>query len=370
MRSKLAYSRYLVVAVRVSIVLALCCLFVGIAWAAGLTDASVDDFSRGSGCYISQSDTGQTAGSVILTPTAGTNFSGTILASDWFSDSGSLLSGGNLLVNEDRAGTVAPPYYSPSRTLEFVATFQNAIDQHIGFSIDLNAPPWAIFSTGDGAELHARTDNGPDSELDAALGTSYFGAPHLYRIDWQPTGVVYWIDGTPRVTHTIEFTQSMHPLAMDINTTTVNLALNWIRMSDYAPSPCTFTSRVINSGADGTSWTNFTTTVVQPGGTDIGFEIHASADNATWSDWQMVTSTAISLTGRYVQYRATLTTTDPLVTPQLLEASFGGSPLAVELKSISATPTVSPASSWFVVILIAAGLMLGMIWHRLTGRKK
>ncbi|CAG0937087.1 hypothetical protein TFLX_05993 [Thermoflexales bacterium] len=370
MKSAQTYSRYLVVTVRISIVLFLCCLFIGTAWAAGLTDASVDDFGRGSGCYVSQSDTGQTAGAVILTPTAGTNFSGTVLASDWISESGSLLSGGNLLVNEGRAGTVAPPYYSPSRTLEFVATFQNAESQHIGFGVDLSEPPWAIFSTGDGSQLRARTDNGPDTELTTPLGTSYFGAPHLYRIDWQPTDVVYWIDGTPVVTHTVEFTQAMHPVAADFNTTTVSLALNWIRMSDYAPSPCTFESRVINSGADNTTWTNFTTTVAQPAGTAITFDVRASADNNTWSSWQMVTSTTISLTGRYVQYRAILTSTDPLVTPQLLSADFGGSPLAVELKSISAAPTVSPARSWPIVILITAGLLLGIIWQRFAGRKK
>ncbi len=374
MKSVYPGGRYLVVLVRVGIVILLCCFFVGVALAAGLDDASVDDFSRGSGCYVSQSDTGQTAGAVILTPAVGTIFSGTILASDWFSQTGSLLSDGNLLVNEGRAGTIAPPFYSPSRTLEFVATFQNAANQDAGFGIELIDPPWAIFSTGGpGTELLARTNNGlsPTTEVISPLGSSYLNSPHMYRIDWRDSGVTYWIDNTPVATHTIEFTSTMHPIAEDFNTSGISLTLNWIRMSDYMPSPCAFTSRVINSGADGTHWTNFTTTVNQPPGTSMTFDVHASADNITWSDWQMVTSTTISLTGRYVQYLATLTTTDPLVTPQLLSASFGGSPLVIELKSLSAAPTVSPLGSWLVIVsLILVSLLLGTIGRRFTGEKK
>lgn len=366
--------RYLVVSVRIGIVLFLCCLFVGVALAAGLDDASVDDFSRGSGCYVSQSDTGQTAGAVILTPTAGTNFSGTVLASDWFSQAGSLLSDGNLLVDQGRAGTVYPPLYSPSRTLEFAATFRNAATQDVGFGIELINPPWAIFSTGgSGTELLARTNDGlsPTTEVISPLGSSYLNSPHVYRIDWRASGVTYWIDNTPVATHTIAVTSTMHPSAEDFNTTEISLTLNWIRMSDYAPSPCTFTSRVINSGINDTNWSNFTTTVVQPAETSITFDVHASADNSTWSDWQPVTSTTISLTGRYVQYRAILTTTDPLVTPQLLNASFGGSPLAIELKSLSATPTVSPLGSWlFIAGLITTSLLLGISLHRFSSRKK
>ncbi len=372
MKSIYPRCRYLIVFVRIGIVIVMCCFFVGVVFAAGLDDASVDDFSRGSGCYVSQSDTGQTAGAVILTPTVGTIFSGTLLDSRWFNAGSGTLSGGNLFVDEGRAGTIFPPLYAPSRTLEFAATFQNATSQDAGFGIDLTAAPYAIFSTGfDGLQLRARTNNGVDPESNALLGAGYLNAPHLYRIEWQPTSVIYSIDGAPVATHTINLTGNLHPIAEDINTPGISLTLNWIRMSDYAPSPCTFTSRVINSGADGTHWTNFTTTVNQPPGTSITFDVHASADNITWSNWQMVTSTTITLTGRYVQYLATLTTTDPLVTPQLLSASFGGSPLAIELKSLSAAPTVSPLGSWLVIVsLILVSLLLGTIGRRFTDRKK
>ena len=50
------------------------------------------------------------------------------------------------------------------QVLETTATFAAVPFQNLGFATDFNAPPWAMFSTGDGADLpvglYARTNNG------------------------------------------------------------------------------------------------------------------------------------------------------------------------------------------------------------------
>ena len=364
-------TRYFTIAVRLGIVLALCCIFVGVALAASVTDYTIDHFSQGTGdCFVSQADTGQTAGAVIVSPTAGTNFSGTVPDAGWFIGGNSTITNGNLYANEGQAGTLL--LYPPSRSAEFVATFRSVDSQHGGLALDLFAARWVIFSTGNnGSQLLARSNNGSDPELTTGLGSSYFGTPHLYRVDWEPNSVIYWIDGTAVATHSITFTENMRPLVADLNgDSAISLTVNWMRMSDYAPSPCTFTSRVINSGAVGTSWTNFTATVDQPTGTSSSFEVHASTDNANWSDWQLVTSNTINLTGQYLQYRATLTTTDPLVTPQLLGVSIEGNPTAVELQSFSAGTATSDATRWLIATLAASGLLLGLSSAYLIRRRK
>lgn len=365
-------SRACSVTLRIGIVLLMCLLFVGVALAAGLTDASVDDFYRGSGCYVSQADTGQIAGAVIITPTAGTIFSGTAPDTGWFVTGDSLVSGGNLSANEGTGGTTAT--YSAGRDVEFVATFQGVDSQHGGFALDFFELRWAIFSTRDnGAQLWARSENSTNTE-ETPLGSGYLGTPHYYRIDWEPTQVIYSIDGLAVATHTITIVD-MRPLFADFSgNTNIVLPVNWVRMSDYTPSPCTYTSRIINSGADSTAWSNFTTTVDTPAGTSVSFEVRASnTQNDLINDiepWTLVTSNSINITGRYVQYQATLTTTDPLVTPQVLDVSFGGNPLAVTLTSISAAPTTPSGTGWLIASLSGAGLLVIIYGHRLVKRRR
>jgi hypothetical protein len=363
MKSGNMRSRLFLISVRIASAVLVCTLFVGVALAAGLTDASVDDFYLGSGCYVSQADTGQTAGAVIIIPTAGTIFSGTVLDSGWFVQSPGFVANGNLYVDNGRGGAIAPPVYPAGRSLEFVATFRNAEFQDVGFASDLVTAPWALFSTGTSGQLRALSDNNFNPQIVTNLGTATFDTPHLYRIDWSTTDVIYSIDGLPVATHTLSFAQGMRPMAEDFEFTTgISLPINWIRMSDYAPSPCTFTSRVINSGVTDAHWTYFTTTVALPAGTSISFDVRAHNTDINSGTWVAVTANAINVTGRYVQYRAILTTNNPLVTPQLLSAVFAGeTPTAVKLTMISAAPTTSPQAGWLVAGLSGAGL-LGCWW--------
>ena len=149
-------------------------------------------------------------------PTVGTEFSGTTLPSGWtvnnWSSGGSAsVSGGTIAVDGARVGTSGT--YSQGRSLDFVATFTTDGSQHVGFGVDFNSAPWAIFS-GDGGSLLARSNSGSGGQ-DTVISGNWLGAPHHYRIDWNATNVVYWIDGVQVVTHLMAIAGAMRPLISD-----------------------------------------------------------------------------------------------------------------------------------------------------------
>ena len=98
------------------------------------TDTTVADF--GAGTSDGQVSIAQTAdGEVMLTPAAGSEFFGTSLPVDWSSTAWNAggtaaVSGGALIVDGARAGTIAN--FGAGRSLEFVATFSGSPFQHVG----------------------------------------------------------------------------------------------------------------------------------------------------------------------------------------------------------------------------------------------
>jgi hypothetical protein len=320
---------------------------VRVAVASGLIDDSLSDFEFGSGCFVAQSSGAAFDGEVIVSPTIGTNFSGTVLPLNWFTTgSGTVtVADGLLTVDQDRTGPL-PPRFSPGRVLEFVATFTQTTDQHIGFGQFFQdiTETWAIFSTrADGAQLWARTNDGA-SETVTPLGTGYFSQPHLYRVEWGTSSITYTIDGLGVATHTVQIADTMRPQVMDSNDLSHVLTVDWLRMSDYAPSPCTFTSRVIDSGLDGSTFTGLSTTLVTPAGTAIAFEVITSTNNITWGTWTAVNFDGSFSAGaaRYMRYRAGLSTSEAQSTPQLQRVTvhgYGPPPTAVHVTSFSVADT-------------------------------
>ena len=312
------------------------------------------DFSAGAldtNTYMAQTNDGE----VILTPTLGAEFSGTALPSDWFgtpwaAGGSATLSGGVLTVDGALVGTNA--YYGPGHSLEFVATFGANTSQHVGFGTDLNAEPWAIFSTGypGGTTLKARTNNG-STFIDTDLGGTYLGAPHRYRIDWTNTGVVYSIDGVQVASHAIAITANMRPVGSD-QAGGPTLSLDWLRMSPYAATGV-FVSRLFDASTTA-HWLNLTSLVTQPAGASIGFETRTgnttNPSDGTWSPWTSVVSTAISSPdSRYIQYRVTLNSTDPTTSPAVQQVTItyqtptGSTPTPTNTStSTPTTPTSTP----------------------------
>ncbi len=70
-----------------------------------------------------------------------------------------------------------------------------------------------------------------------------------------------------------------------------------------------------------------------PVGTDINLQTRTSDNNAVWSPWSgyYTNPSGESITspnGRFIQYKANLSTTNPSITPELLEVRMHGNPLA------------------------------------------
>ena len=326
-----------------------------VAQAGGLIDNSLDDFAGGSGnCFVAQSVNNTYR--VILSPTVGTNFTETV----------SGVANGVLTVSERTVSD--PPSFSPARTLEFSATFTGPDAQFIGFAENLSAGPWALFGTwGNGAvgNLYARTTDGTSS-INLDLGDGLFGSPHRFRIEWGTTSITYTVYtdtvGTSATyVHGATIAGPMTPRIRDFQGAAPApvLTVDWMRMSNYAPSPCVFTSRVISSGySSGPSYfTDITPTLDIAAGMTVTFAVITSTDNSNWSAWPgtpVISGTSFNVgAAGYLQYRATLTTTDAGVTPQIISVQFGGhkdSPTAVRLTSFAA------AGSDFV----ARGLLIGL----------
>jgi hypothetical protein len=296
-----------------------------------LTDTTAADFAAGTtgaGTYVSQTGDGE----VILAPAEGAEFSGSSLPADWTSTSlggggSATVGGGRLTVDGDRAGTSA--LYGPGRSLDFVATFSGDPYQHIGLSVDLNGAPWAIFSTGSGGALYARTNNGSTSS-DTQISGNWLGSPHHFRIDWTSTGFVYWIDGTQVASNSIAVTSQMRPLVDDNNPGGGVLTVDWMRLTPYAASG-TFVSRVIDAGSQ-VSWLNASWDAALPAGTSLTIQVRTGntpTPDGTWTAFTTLSASGASIgaSARYLQYEAQLATTAPGQTPALqdLTVSYSNS---------------------------------------------
>jgi hypothetical protein len=318
----------------------------------------VGDFSSGApdaNTYIAQTNDGE----VMLAPTVGAEFTGSTLPPSWFgtpwaTGGSATVSGGLLTVDGALAGTNT--YYSPGHSLEFVATFGANTSQHVGFGTDLNAAPWAIFSTGypGGTTLLARTYNGSTS-TNTNLG-AYLGAPHRYRIDWTASNVVYYIDGVQVASHAIAIAANMRPVASD-QPSGLTLSVDWLRLSPYAVTGV-FVSRLLDASTS-VHWLNLTSLGSQPAGTSLTFETRTgnstNPNDGTWSAWTSVTGTTISSPdSRYLQYRITLgsadTTNSPAVeqvtiTYQLFSAPTPTSTPLGPTATNTPTPTATPSNT-------------------------
>ncbi|HZY83378.1 MAG TPA: N,N-dimethylformamidase beta subunit family domain-containing protein, partial [Gemmataceae bacterium] len=290
---------------------------------ASFTDTTVADFGAGT----PDANTLDAQSGVILKPAAGSEFFGTALPADWTSTpwaSGgtATVSGGLLTVDGALARTTA--LFTPGRSLEFVATFSGDAFQYAGLGTDLSGPPWAMFGTMSGGALYARTNNGTSS-TDTPIPGSWLRAPHDFRIDWATSGVTYWIDGIQVASHPIGITASMRPLASDATVGGGVVAVNWVRLTPYAPSG-TFQSRVFDAGAN-VNWLSATWSANVPAGTSLALSARTGntpTPDGTWTAFAPLASSGVTVgkTSRYLQYQASLATTNPGQTPALQAVTF------------------------------------------------
>ena len=135
----------------------------------------------------------------------------------WSTGGTATVNGGQLTLDGARAGTDA--ILRPGRSMEFVATFTGQASQHVGFVADAaSGAPWAIFSTMNGDGLYARSASGSEAPNTLIpIPGGFFNSPHHYRIDWNATSIVFYLDGVEVVRHFLAVAANL-PLAEAIST--------------------------------------------------------------------------------------------------------------------------------------------------------
>jgi hypothetical protein len=176
-----------------------------------LIDATVADFSAGtvdSNGYIAQT----TDGEVTLKPIVGQEFSGTSIPSGWtvgsyFGTPSSTVSSGSILLNT-YALLSTTTTFSAGRTLEFYGTLGAVANHHFGFGTALNNEPWAIFSTGTTSNTVMARSNGSTS-INYTIPGITPDVPHKYRIVWNSSSIVYYVDDVQVASHGVTISTQM-----------------------------------------------------------------------------------------------------------------------------------------------------------------
>ena len=98
------------------------------------------------------------------------------------------------------------------------------------------------------------------------------------------------------------------------------VTVDWLRMTPYA-SAGTFDSRIFDAGA-AAAWSTLSWNVTTPTGTSVALSYrtgNTATPDGTWTTFQPVAASGNALTGtsRYIQYRASLSTSNVDLTPSL-----------------------------------------------------
>lgn len=298
----------------------------------------VDDFDSdfNAGTLVSAIVTADDDGEVSAAPTERAEFDGASLPSgwaiqqDWTGSGTALVSGGSVVVEQANVGTNA--VYGPGRALEFVATFaSNEENQHVGFGTSFSGTPWAMFSTGSASSgscstcIQARTWlAGANPFVNETIDTgTLVDVPALYRIEWGASDITYYVNGTQVAQHVVALPDDLALRISDINTG-ASLSVDWMRMSPYA-TPATFESQVFDGGIS-TPWDEFSWSASEPTGTSLVMEVRTgdtASPDGSWTAWALISQSAsVGATSRYIQYRATLSQTDPDQTARLEDVSI------------------------------------------------
>jgi hypothetical protein len=293
-----------------------------------LGDSSPDDFAAGRHDQTHLSALAD--GGVTLAPALAAEFSSSGLPAGWsvwpWAAGGTAeVRDGALVVDGARCGTEA--LFPSGRSVEFMASFSGAADQHVGLGTDFASVPWIMFSTGHGGGLHARSNFYRPEET--RLAGDLLESRHRFRIDWNVLDIIYSVDGAVVATQMVPIVGFMRPIASDGRVGDGEVRVEWLRMTPYLPSG-TFTSRVFDAGQQ-VSWASAAWQAAVPAGTALRLSIRTGGSPAPgpgvpdgWSPWTVVAASGAPLdaAGRYVQYQAELSSNVPARTPVLREVTL------------------------------------------------
>jgi hypothetical protein len=208
--------------------------------------------------------------------------------------------------------------------------------------------------------IDSLVDNWTDDEATQRIGLSVF---RNYRIDWGLTETWYSIDGSTIITagagdnplpHTGVTTRTTYVFLYNQDPEAQSpdpLLIDWVRAGQY-PTQGDYVSCAQDAGQI-VNWSQATVTATVPATTGAQLATRTSVDGVTWSPWANAAGSVISGTatltpaspsGRYLQYRLTLTSSDPLNSPEvgaLTFSHFGPASLVVA----PVATTLDPAAS-------------------------
>ncbi|MBN1873600.1 MAG: tandem-95 repeat protein [Anaerolineae bacterium] len=201
--------------------------------------------------------------------------------------------------------------------------------------IPSNAANMVIFEESSaGFEAWTRNDNATISRLPIADPAEGLTSWHTYVTDWWPGHARWLIDGAEVESAITNIPDSgiyanfyARSVAMDVDWVkarlrvdqdpTVSIATPWL---EY-----TSTARMVSMAYDTqqfSAWKYFTWDATLPLSTSVNMRVRTAATQAglvaaSWVDYERSGLLVSNDAGRWVQYEATLTTTDPFTTPQL-----------------------------------------------------
>jgi hypothetical protein len=217
--------------------------------------------------------------------------------------------------------------------MEFVATFRAESAQSIGFGGGTDAAgattggifngpsPWAIFTTENQATIlrtSVFTGTGGPVTLDIPGSAALLGTTHRYRIEWKTTSIDFYVDDIIVNSEEIGISAPMRAAISDYNFNATAVTVDWIYVYPYAAAG-SFTSRVFDAGIV-KLWKNMLWSAQIPAGTTLLMEYrkgNTSTPDTTWSTFTAIpaTNTILDATSRYIQYRATMTTSNGKISP-------------------------------------------------------
>ena len=279
-------------------------------------------------------------GAISLLPAISQPFNGPVLPADWqsfpWTGGSSTISYGSVIVDGARCNTVpATSTYGPGSSMEFSAIFGAGSFQHIGFGggSDANGTggiyngddPWAMFSTGSSTTvLKARVSPAPGTYYDMDIPGSYIGSSHIYRIYWKTNSIEFYIDGILVHTQAATISSPMRPAISDYNNGGAVVTVDWMEVSPYNGSG-QFESRILDAGMQ-KQWQTASWNASSPAGTQIQiyYRVANSPAGISSAGWTLIpaSGTSLNVVAQYIQYKAELTSTDPAVSPRILDISF------------------------------------------------
>ncbi len=344
-----------------------------------ITETSTADFAGGSlaGAMVAETDNGAAGGQLRLAAPLGDLFLAATLDSLWhitYPTSGftPVIEDGVLDVQERNDAN-----YQASG-LETWATFENGVVcevramflpgsafVNLGFtSTTTSVGQWMFFSTrGTGNQqvpvIKTSLRSAAGSSVDVPTSTT-FGEWHVFRIVWVGSTVTYYVDDVMVDQRTnVSITLPQRVAFYKTGGSDSPFFVDWVRVTPYTTSSAAYESRVLDAGTPASPWTALDWAGSTPDTTTVTFETRTgetAVPDTTWSAWSAPAGDDVtSPAGRYLQYRAVMSSTDPAVSPVIDEVSVAYTYPDVTAPTVTGTTPPDGATDVVVGASILAG---------------